>query len=150
LLTHNDPYGHGGQRYSDFDVATVPHASYNYNGGLTNSQQHSVLEDHPGRTVEPTFEPAKDRTRKQSQEEDDFDSNLDFDLEPDNDGGSGFRDSESSGSTSRRASELQNAIDKLDEALEDEGDFESLKHTFERLKEGAGDSGALGEGSSRK
>ncbi len=121
--------------YSSFDSDTVPHASYTNRG----QNQHSVFESLPGQTVQPRFEPAVDRTRKKRNEADfdpDLDSANELDFDPDED----FDDESDFGSSSKSDFDSPSILGGLDDvkaqelAGEGDGDFDSLKSTFDELQ----------------
>ena len=138
--------------YSSFESDVVPHASYtNRDPG-----QHSVFESLPGQAVQPRFEPAVDRTQKKREEADfdgDVDADNDLDFDPDDD----FEDESSFGSRSKSdfdsPSTLDNsALDNTDGigdqdlAGEGDGDFDSLKNSFDKIQRDEASSVDVGDG----
>ena len=117
---------------SNFDTDRVPHASYTNR----DHKQHSVFESLPGQAVQPQFEPAVDRTQKKKSEADfdpDFNSNSDLDFDPFED----FENESGSGSRTKSNFDSLSTLDDLDAkelAGEDDGDFDSLKSTFDDIQ----------------
>ncbi len=121
--------------YSSFESEMVPQASY------TNRDQgqHSVFESLPGKTVQPRFEPAVDRTRKK-RDATDFDSDLDSDEELDFDADEDFDDESNFGSSSKSDFDSPSTLSNLDDLEgqdlvgESDGDFDSLKKSFDQIR----------------
>ena len=127
MLTYpNEPNRGMGQGYSLFNADAVPHSSYN----SRDSGQHSVFESLPGQNVQPTFEPAVDRTKKTRQDTD-FESNLDFDADSDFEAESDFESGFDEPSTLKGSDKL----DSDDLAAEDAGGFDTLKESFDDIQD---------------
>jgi hypothetical protein len=123
LISANQPYGDTGQRYPSFGFNndSIPHSVYTGQ----DTSQYSTLDSLPGRTVEPTFEPATDRVRRESDDAT-FEPDLDFqsDREPESRSPAG----------SSRKSEDPFDVDAIDE---DAGGFDALKETFDEIQDDA-------------
>ena len=125
-----------GSGYSLFDADSVPHSSYTGR----DSRQHSVFESLPGQSVQPSFEPAVDRTKKGGQDAD-SDSGLDFDADSDFDNDSDFESDSAFDSDFDEPSTVKSSngsgskgTDSDDMASDDEGGFDTLKESFDDIQ----------------
>lgn len=122
LISANEPRRGIAEGFSGFDSNSVPHSVYTGH----NKKQNATIESLPGQTVQPTFEPAVDRVRKNS-EETTFEPDLDFDADDDQ-----FDDRPGLDRDSAFESNEPFDTDAMDE---DAGGFDALRETFDQIQD---------------
>lgn len=125
LISAHEPNRSIAQGFSVFNSNAVPHSVYTGQ----NKNKYAPLEALPGRSVEPTFEPAVDRLRKNSDEatfEPDLDFNADAEDDADFDTDANFN-----------SDSVLDGDEPFDtEAMDDDaGGFEALQENFDEIQD---------------